>query len=365
MGCCTKLILIYKEEIEIHKNIKEIILLSGAYISVCIGSGFATGQEILQFFSSQGSNSILAGILCMLIMMYSGAKLLKIGKNSNLKYSNDIFTHLFGSFLGNIFKILIPVFCLCSFIVMISGAGATLNQYYGINKTVGGSILAIITMISVIKGMDKVLSILGSLGPIIAIVAIGVSIITISNNYENLRNVDNIVYNLNMVKAVDSWPLSALVYSGLNIIFATPFLAGAGKTVKNIKNCKYAGILGGFILIAAAMFINIALLTDIQNVYIQEIPTLYIAKQISNGIGNIFSLILIGGIYTTAAPLLWNVCSSCYVEKTKEFNLMAILCTVLGIFGGMLPFSYLVNFMYPISGSVGIIIIIFLIVKRR
>lgn len=31
-------------------NIKEILTLAGTYISVCIGSGFATGQEIMQFF---------------------------------------------------------------------------------------------------------------------------------------------------------------------------------------------------------------------------------------------------------------------------------------------------------------------------
>lgn len=297
--------------------------------------------------------------------MYCGTILLKIGKTSNLKYSNDIFTHLFGNFLGRIFKILIPVFCLCSFIVMISGAGATLNQYYGINKMIGGIMLATVTMVSVIKGIDKVLEVLGGLGPIIAIVAMGVSIITISNNYENLKDIDNIVHNLNMIKAVDSWPLSALIYSGLNVVFAAPFLVGAGKTAKNVKNCKYAGIIGGFTLILSAMFINIALLTDIQNVHIQEIPTLYISKQISNFIGNIFSIILIGGIYTTAAPLLWNVCSSCYIEKSKEFNTMAVACTILGIVGGMLPFSYLVNFMYPISGSIGVIIIIFLIIKRR
>lgn len=301
----------------------------------------------------------------MIIMMYCGAKLFRIGKMTNLKYSNDIFLYLFGDKLGYIFKIIIPVFSLCSFVVMISGAGASMNQYYGMDKNLGGILLAILTMVSVILGMNKVLDILGNIGPIIAIVAIVVSLITITNNYENLYNVDVIVSNLDITKAIDNWPIAALVYSGLNIIFSAPFLVGAGKTVHNIKNCKYAGIIGGLILILSAMFINIALLSDIQNTYNQEIPTLYMAKQISPLIGNIFSIILIGGIYTTAAPLLWSVCSSCYVEKTKEFNIMAVICTILGIFGGMLPFSYLVSFMYPISGSIGVLIILSLIIKRR
>lgn len=301
----------------------------------------------------------------MIIMSYCGFRLLYIGKTNNLRSSNDIFTYLFGNYIGGIFKILIPVFSLCSFIVMVSGAGATINQYYGIDKTVGGIILALLALASVMLGMNKVLDILGNIGPIIIIVAIGISVITISNNFENLSNISETVGKLHMVKAVDSWWISAIVYSGLNIIFVTPFLAGAGKTVKNIKNCKYAGILGGVLFVVAAMFINVALLSDIQNVYTQEIPTLYMAKNISNLVGNIFSVILIAGIYTTAAPLLWNVCNSCYEEKTKGFNVMAIVCTILGILGGMLPFAYLVNFMYPISGTVGVIIIMGILSKFK
>ena len=341
------------------------MVLSGAYISVCIGSGFATGQELLQFFSSQGLISLVAGFICMMIMCYCGYKLLYIGKTNTLRSSNDIFTYLFGTNIGNIFKIIIPVFSLCSFIVMVSGAGSAINQYYGINKTLGGTTLALVSLFSVMLGMNKVLDILGNIGPVIIIVAIVISVITIGNNYNNLGNINETISNLHIIKAVDSWWISAIVYSGLNIIFVAPFLAGAGKTVKNIKNCKRAGILGGFLFIVAAMFINVALLSDINNLHIQEIPTLYMAKNISKLVGSIFSIILILGIYTTATPLLWNVCNSCYNEKTKGFNIMAILCTVLGIFGGMLPFAYLVNFMYPISGTLGVLIIIGLLYPRN
>ncbi|MDO7205934.1 hypothetical protein Q5M85_19435 [Paraclostridium bifermentans] len=79
---------------------------------------------------------------------------------------------------------------------MVAGAGAAMNQYYGIDKNLGGLLLAIITMISVILGMNKVIDILGSIGPIIAIVAIAVSLKTININYENLYNIDYIVNNL-------------------------------------------------------------------------------------------------------------------------------------------------------------------------
>ncbi len=83
-------------------DFKEIMKFAGTYISVCIGSGFATGQEIMQFFSAHGMISILSNMVCMIILAYCGASLLEIGKTVRLKSSNDIFTYLCGNYVGGV-----------------------------------------------------------------------------------------------------------------------------------------------------------------------------------------------------------------------------------------------------------------------
>ena len=95
-------------------NIKEIFTFAGTYISVCIGSGFATGQEIMQFFSAHGMISILSNVICMGIMSYCGASLLGIGNKVKLRSSNDIFTYLCGNLVGGFLKTLMPIFFICS-----------------------------------------------------------------------------------------------------------------------------------------------------------------------------------------------------------------------------------------------------------
>ena len=75
-------------------NIKEILTLAGTYISVCIGSGFATGQEIMQFFSAHGMISILSNTICMGIMAYCGASLLEIGNNVDAVLHNLVMIYL-------------------------------------------------------------------------------------------------------------------------------------------------------------------------------------------------------------------------------------------------------------------------------
>lgn len=345
-------------------NIKEILKLAGTYISVCIGSGFATGQEIMQFFSAHGMISILSNVICMGIMAYCGASLLEIGNQKNLKSSNDIFEYLFVKHIGKLFKSFMPIFFFCSFVIMLSGAGASINQYYGISKNMGSLILAIITLCSVLLGINKVISILGNIGPMIAIISIGIGIVTISRNIDSFCIANEIIGTLNITKAIDNWWMTAIIYSGLNLIIAAPFLVGVGSTATDKKNCIWGGILGGIVFMIAAMALNMGIMSDIQNTYITEIPTLYMAKNIGPIVGTMFSFMLIAGIYTTAVPLLWSVCDSFSKEKTTKFTLIAFFCTVIGFIGSRLPFSMLVNIIYPMSGLFGVIIIVSIFIRN-
>ena len=344
-------------------DFKEIIKFAGAYISICIGSGFATGQEIMQFFSAHGMISILSNLICMIMLAYCGAKLLEIGKTTELDSNNDIFTFLCGKWLGGFFKIFMPIFFFSVFVVMISGAGSSMNQYYGIDKNIGSLILAITCLVTVLLGMDKVLKILGHIGPIIVVIAIIVGVITISKNYENLYSTKEVISNLNIIKATDSWWLGGIIYGGLNLVVATPFLVGAGSTANNKTSCIWGGILGGTMFMFVAILLNMGILSDIQNVYNAEIPTLYMADKISPIVGTVFSVILIAGIYTTAVPLLWGVATSFAEEKSSKFVKIAIFCTIVGAVGGRLPFSTLVSIIYPISGIIGLIVTVAIFIR--
>ena len=198
----------------------------------------------------------------------------------------------------------------------------------------------------------------------IAIISIGVGIVTISRNIDSFCIADEIIGTLNITKAIDNWWMTAIVYSGLNLIIATPFLVGVGSTATNKKNCIWGGILGGIVFMIAAMTLNMGIMSDIQNTYITEIPTLYMAKNIGPIVGIMFSFMLIAGIYTTAVPLLWSVCDSFSKEKTTKFTLIAFFCTVIGFIGSRLPFSMLVNIIYPMSGLFGVIIIISIFIRN-
>ncbi len=46
-----------------------IFKIAGAYIAYVIGSGFATGQEIVQFFTVYGEGGIAGMVLCTFLLL--------------------------------------------------------------------------------------------------------------------------------------------------------------------------------------------------------------------------------------------------------------------------------------------------------
>ncbi len=77
-----------------------------------------------------------------------------------------------------------------------------------------------------------------------------------------------------------------------------------------------------------------------------------------------FSLMIISCIYTTAVPLLWSVCTSFAKEKTSTFTYIALFCCAIGLIVSKIPFTKLVNLIYPLSGLFGVVIIIGIIIKK-
>ncbi|MDQ7864677.1 hypothetical protein RCO48_36995 [Peribacillus frigoritolerans] len=54
---------------------KNSINLAGAYIGIIIGAGFASGQEVLQFFTSFGIYSVLGIVVATVLFAFLGMQL--------------------------------------------------------------------------------------------------------------------------------------------------------------------------------------------------------------------------------------------------------------------------------------------------
>ena len=91
-------------------SILNVIKFAGAYVACAIGSGFATGQEIMQFFSAQGVVSIVGTIITTVLFAWCGGMFMKHGQELQLESPGAIVQYYFGERIGKIFEILFQIF---------------------------------------------------------------------------------------------------------------------------------------------------------------------------------------------------------------------------------------------------------------
>lgn len=136
-------------------SFRKVIVYAGSYVATVIGSGFATGQEIMQFFSFYGLSGIIACLVSMALFAFLGMEVLNRGRLVKPKDSTKIFSLYTGKTIGKFLDWFVPAFLFAVLVVMISGSGATLSEYYGLSPHVGRIGMIVLSYLSVSFGVDK------------------------------------------------------------------------------------------------------------------------------------------------------------------------------------------------------------------
>ncbi|WP_101773395.1 YkvI family membrane protein [Peptostreptococcus faecalis] len=338
-------------------SFKTMMIFAGSYVATVIGSGYATGQEILQFFSVYGLSGFLAGTVSMVLFSVLGAEVLYRGTVTKPKDSMKIFTFYTGKLIGTFLDYFVPLFLFAVLVIMISGAGSTLTEYYGMPNYVGRVGLAILAYFTVSLGLKRLADIIGYIGPVIIVFTILLSIFSI------LRNIDNLQVALEALNAADVGKpapnafISGILYASYNVIMVVAFLAGLGSTTDDTRVSKAGGILGGISLMIAAILMYFAILCQFNILQGKTIPTLFLADQISPTLAILFSIILLLGIFSTAVPLLWQCTNRFVNDDHPKFKIISLGIAALALIGGFLPFDKLVSTVYPFTGWLGIFVL--------
>jgi len=360
------------EKVKVNEKInkKTVMMFGGAIIAFLIGSGFATGQEILQYFAGYGYLGLAGSAVVFLLLVYVCSSFLEVGHREKFEKGNDIYKYYCGEKLGFFFDYFSTIFCFMSFVVMVAGASATMTQHYGTPAIVGGLLIVSLSLITVLRGLSRIVEIVGRVGPIIVAIAICVGLVAIVKNYANLDpktvslSIESLKSSEKLVKASSSWYLAAFSYVGFCMLWLAGFLASLGAKAQSSLEAKSGGILGGALFSLAVVIVTLGLLSSIDTTAGTQIPMLYLANNIHPMFSSIFALIILAGIFSTAVPLLWSVSARFTVENTKPFKVLTCSLATLGFFIGIwLPFDKLVNIVYVINGYLGGILLLIMCYK--
>ena len=341
------------------------IKIAGAWISFCIGSGFATGQELLQYFGAYGVYGFGAIVIAMILHTYCSVSFLKAGHEQQFESSLDIFDYYCGKTLGKIVKLLSVVFLVISPMVMIAGFGASLNQFFNVPLGVGAGIMGVLSIITVLLGLRKMVDIIGAIGPVIIVVTLLTGGIFLVTHVDTFASGMEMAPSLASLKIDSSWMESGMLYATWAPMISAPFLVASATTVKSGKSAAWGGILGTIFYGLACAIMIAAFFCIYDVVSVQAVPTLYLANLISPVLGYAFLAIIFLGIYSSAVPSLFNFCAAFFREGTKPYKIFTVIAiAITTVVSVTVPFGTLLNYVYTFYGYLGILITVLVPVKQ-
>lgn len=338
-------------------NKKEVIKFAGAFIAWVIGSGFATGQEVLQFFTSYGYMSYGIVMLNLIGFLFLGQVLLVTGYEHKTETPFNHFKYFCGEKLGAFYSWLIPVTLVLIMTVLISGAGATLSEYYGINHYIGSAIMAGMVLCAYLIGFERLVKVISKIGPLIIVFTLLVGTITVMHDFNKLAEVPKYESMLSKSHSSPHWIISAILYLSLNFLSGSAYFTQLGISANNRKDAKYGALFGAAALILAIAIMNTAILLNAEKTAALAIPVLYLAKKISYILGAVFSIVLILGMFSSCSAMMWSVCNRFAIGGKKGNRIFAALISIFTFILGLFSFSELVGIFYPLVGYVGLIFI--------
>lgn len=339
-------------------NWRRVMSFAGAFIAFQIGSGFATGQEILQYFASYGLKGICGALLSMGLMIYASVSFMTAGKKHHLEQSG-VFQSYLGETAGMFFDLFSVLFLYLSYWVMAAGAGATMAQHYGMPRAYGSILMAVLSSVTVLFGLSGIVDILGKIGPVIAGAVIFIGLCAVLRDPSAILEGDQLLPYLEVNRASVHWAAAAAAYVGYSVLGMAVFLSAMGATAGSVKEAALGGGLGAMGFCCAVIVMALGLLTQIGQVARLPIPMLALAASVHPALPGFFTLIIMAGIYTTAVPLLWSVTARFTTDKSPGFRVLALVLAVVGTAAGVkIPFASLVGSVYLINGYLGILFLL-------
>ncbi|MBO1520054.1 YkvI family membrane protein [Oceanisphaera pacifica] len=337
----------------------KILQIASAFVGIIVGAGFASGQEVLQYFTSFGHLGTAAAIVATALFAYLGMMLTMLGSRTRAISHKTVIYQISGRYLGVVVDYVIIFTLFGVGVVMIAGAGSILDQQFGFPPYVGSIIMTLLMGMTLMLKVDKVVGLIGSITPflILALVLIcGYSLLTMERTFAELAPIAEGVKS-----TLPHWFVSAVNYVSFNIAVGAAMSLVMGGAQINEKVAKWGGLLGGVAIGVLIMISHLAMFSQIDNIVGYPLPLLKIIDGISPILATAMSFVLFGMIFSTGASMFYAFVARFVTMRTPTGNRFSIATLVIGFIASFAGFTKLVAFFYPLIGYLGLFLVFALI----
>ncbi len=334
------------------------------FVGAIMGAGFASGREIWQFFGVFGRQGRIGILLIAVLFVVLGMMTAYLARILGSNDMGRIIAPGGNPKIENLVSWFMAIMLFTVLINMTAAGGALLHQNFGISRLVGGVLIGVLVIVTVLGEFERISKVFRYIMPVLFAAVILISVLAVTANLGASAQREPIKPS----PIAGNWVLAACLYISYNILAMIPIVATSSVNAKSEKSAMLGSGLGGIFLGVLAFTIVLALQKDMQFAQAMDMPMLAYAGRISKGAGIIYSVLLFAAIYASATSNFYGFTTKLRTDekKSRKVILSACLAFLLGLVG----FKNVVAYMFPIEGYLGFAIIAMLLlnfaqVRRR
>ena len=330
---------------------KRSLQMAGAFVGLIVGAGFASGQEILQYFTSFGIWGIAGGVVATALFAFLGMTLAQLGSQLQTTSHKGVIYHIGGRYLGLALDVLITFFLFGVAVVMFAGAGSTFEQVFGLDARIGSIIMVVLTILTLLLNLKSILNVIASITPyllLVILVILGYSLVTMDLSIAEANAIA-----VEQSSAAGNWFIGALLYVSYNIACGAALLIVMGGAEKDRRVAGIGGALGGALLGLMIILVNVTLFVKVDTIAGVDLPTLELATQIHPVVGILMAIALLAMIYNTAVGMFYSFTVRFVQPDHKSFKYVIVFVGIAGYVASLVGFTTLVSKVYSTVGYLG------------
>ena len=346
------------EEVKIQKktnlNLLNVALM---FVGAIMGAGFASGREIWQFFGVFGRQGRIGILLIAALFVILGMMTAYIARILGTNDMGRVIAPGGNPKLENLVSWFMAVMLFTVLINMTAAGGAMLYQNFGIHRSIGGVIIGVLVILTVLGEFERISKVFRYIMPILFAAVVLISILAIQSDL----GTSDIRETVKPSPIAGNWILAACLYISYNILAMVPIVATSSVNAKTERSAILGSGLGGVFLGILAYTIVAALQKDMQFAQAMDMPMLAYAGRISKGAGAAYGILLFLAIYASATSNFYGFTTKIREDGRKSLKVM--LAAGLAFLLGLVGFKNVVAYMFPVEGYLGFAIVLMLVIN--
>ncbi|MBM7000542.1 hypothetical protein I3I95_10535 [bacterium] len=339
---------------------RQSISVALAYVGVIVGAGLSSGQDILQYFLSFGRVGILGVVAMGVLNVVFGRIMVTLGSYYQAESHEQVFSEITRPVIGRVIDVILVVASFVMGFVMIAGAGANLQQQFGIPSWAGALACALLIVAVSFLDFGRITRILGVFTPVIIVMILLITAYAVASGPHDVDALEAAARTIE--PAIPSLWLSVLNYFALCALTGVSMAFVLGGSIVRIGVAQRGGTIGGVLIGLIVTCAAVALYLNLPSVKDADIPMLSIVAGISPVLAVVYAVVISALIFNTAFSLFYATARR--FAGGSDRRLRAVMAGVVAAgfvcsFGG---FKSLVGVMYPVLGYLGIVLLVVLAV---